>query len=171
MSEIRDRFIDFSVRKLNLLSSRIDDCLSRLDDDQVWLRDAENLNAVGNLVLHLCGNVRQWVISGIGGAPDIRRRDEEFAARGGVSRDELRKKVQDTVREASSILERISAERLLEQLTVQKYTLTVLEAVYTVIEHFAQHTGQIIFATKLLTGEDLGYYAHLSKPSHSERTP
>ncbi|HXK60476.1 MAG TPA: DinB family protein [Acidobacteriota bacterium] len=171
MEEIRDLFIDFSVRKLNLLASRIDDCLSRLDDKQVWLRDSDNMNAVGNLVLHLCGNVRQWAISAIGGAEDIRQRDAEFAAREGVSREDLRQMLSHTVREATEVLNAIQAERLTERLTVQKYTVTVLEAVYAMPEHFAQHTGQIIFATKLLTGEDLGYYAHLSKPAHSERTP
>ena len=171
MSEIRDIFIDFSVRKLSLLASRIDDCLSRLDDRKVWLRDSENMNAVGNLVLHLCGNVRQWAVSGIGGAADIRQRDAEFGAREGASRDDLRRMLQDTVGQAVWVITGITAERLTERLTVQKYTLTVLEAVCTIVEHFAQHTGQIIFATKLLTGEDLGYYAHLSKPAHSERTP
>ena len=171
MSEIRDIFIDFSVRKLSLLASKIDDCLSRLDDRKVWLRDSENMNAVGNLVLHLCGNVRQWAVSGIGGAADIRQRDAEFGAREGASRDDLRRMLQDTVGQAVGVITGITAERLAERLTVQKYTLTVLEAVYTIVEHFAQHTGQIIFATKLLTGEDLGYYAHLHKPAHSERTP
>ena len=171
MNEIRDVFIDFSIRKLSLLASRIDDCLSRLDDRQVWLRDAENMNAVGNLVLHLCGNVRQWAVSAIGGAEDIRQRDAEFGAREGVSRDDLRRMLADIVGQATEVIKGIKAERLTERLTVQKYPVTVLEAVYTILEHFAQHTGQIIFATKLLTGEDLGYYAHLSKPAHSERTP
>lgn len=171
MNEIRDAFIDFSIRKLNLLASRIDDCLSRLDDGQVWLRNSENMNAVGNLALHLCGNVRQWVVSGIGGAEDVRRREAEFRAREGVSGEDLRRMVADTVSQATAVINGINPERLSERLTVQGYTLTVLEAVYTVVEHFAEHTGQIIFATKLLTGEDLGYYAHLSKPAHSERTP
>ena len=171
MSEIRDLFIDFSVRKLELLASRIDDCLSRLDDNQVWLRDSENMNAVGNLVLHLSGNVRQWAISAIGGAEDIRQRDAEFGVRDGVSRDDLRRMLADTIGRATKIIRGVTEERLTERLTVQKYTLTVLEAIYTIVEHFGQHTGQIIFATKLLTGEDLGYYAYLSKPAHSEHTP
>jgi len=171
MSEIRDLFIDFSVRKLELLASRIDDCLSRLDDNQVWLRDSENMNAVGNLVLHVCGNVRQWALSAIGGAQDIRQRDAEFGARDGVSRDDLRRMLGDTIGQATKVIRGVTEQRLTERVTVQKYTLSVLEAIYTILEHFGQHTGQIIFATKLLTGEDLGYYAHLTKAAHSERTP
>jgi len=171
MQDIPPIFLSFSVRKLNLLASRIADCLSRLDDEKMWARSGENANAIGNLVLHLCGNVRQWVVSGIGGEPDVRRRDAEFAAREGMSARDLRLLLEQTVGQAASIIEQLPAERLPEQLTIQGYDVTVLEAVYTVVEHFAQHTGQIIFATKLLTGENLGYYAHLSKPTHSEPTP
>ncbi len=171
MEQIPDIFLSFSVRKLKLLASRIDDCLSRLDDEKVWARSGENANAIGNLVLHLCGNIRQWVVSGISGEPDVRQRDAEFAAREGASVPELRLLLEQTIGQAIPIIERLSASRLREQLMIQGYSVAVLEAVYTAVEHFAQHTGQIIFATKLLTGSDLGYYAHLSKPGHTERTP
>jgi len=171
MEQLPDIFLSFSLRKLKLLASRIDDCLTRLDEEKVWARGGENANAVGNLALHLCGNVRQWIVSGIGGEQDVRQRDAEFAAREGSSAGELRLLLDQTIAQAASIIERLPAERLTEQLTIQGYKVTVLEAVYTVVEHFAQHTGQIIFATKLLTGLDLGYYAHLSKPHHNERTP
>ncbi len=171
MEQIPAIFLSFSIRKLKLLASRVDDCLSKLDNEKVWARSGENANAVGNLVLHLCGNVRQWVVSGIGGEQDIRKRDAEFAAREGASPAELRAILEKIVGEATSIMESLDAERLPEPLTIQGYSVTVLEAIYTVVEHFAQHTGQIIFATKLLTGLDLGYYAHLYKTSHTERTP
>ncbi len=164
MDRTSELFLSFSVRKLKLLWSRIDDCLSRLTDEQVWARSGENANAIGNLVLHLCGNVRQWTTSGIAGAPDIRQRDAEFAAREGASAPELRSLLKKTVDDGTAIIERLSPERMVQSVTIQKYELTVLEAVYTVIEHFAQHTGQIIFATKLYSGADLGYYKHLSKP-------
>jgi len=171
MNQISEVFLSFSLRKLKLLSSRIDDCLSTLTDEQVWARSGENLNAIGNLVLHLCGNVRQWTATGIAGEPDIRQRDAEFAAREGASGVELRSMLKKTIDDATGVIEKLSSERLVEHISVQKYDLTVLETVYTVVEHFAQHTGQIIFATKLYTGADLGFYAHLSKPGHSERTP
>ena len=171
MEQIPDIFLSFSLRKLRLLAAHIDDCLSRLDNEKVWVRSGENANAIGNLVLHLCGNVRQWVVSGIGGEPDVRQRDAEFAAREAAPAAELRLLLEQTVSQATAIIEKLPANRLPEQLTIQGYRVTVLEAVYTVVEHFAQHTGQIIFATKLLTGSDLGYYAYLSQPGHSRRTP
>ena len=164
-------FVECSVRRLNQNASRIQDCLGRLRDGQVWARGGDNENAVGNIVLHLCGNVRQWIISGVGGAPDVRRRDAEFAAREGASARELAAQIGATVREATSVLEQLTDARLEERVQIQGYDVTVLEAVYHVVEHFAQHTGQTIFATKALTGNDLGYYAHLSKPVHDEKTP
>ena len=164
-------FIDFSVRKLTLLVSRVTDCLGRLNDEQVWSRGGDEQNAVGNLVLHLCGNVRQWINSGIGGQADVRKRPAEFSAQGGPGVSELKDLLNRTISEATSIMQGITRERLADRLTIQGYEVSVLEAVYTVVEHFAQHTGQVIFATKLITGRDLGYYAHLSNSGHGRKTP
>ena len=158
-------FLDFSSNKLRELASRIDACLAKLTDDQVWARGHENENAIGNLVLHVCGNVRQWIISSIGGAPDSRQRDAEFAAHGGVSVTQLRERVSVTIAEAVAVLEGVTAQRLPERLTIQGYDVSLLEAIYHVVEHFAMHTGQIIFVTKMLTGTDLGFYRHLSSPA------
>jgi uncharacterized damage-inducible protein DinB len=164
-------FLDFSVAKLNQLTTRIADCLGRLREDQIWTREGENMNAIGNLVLHLCGNVRQWIVAGIGGAPDARVREREFSARGGVNASELEARLRTTVAEAAGILDNLAAGRLLERVNIQGYDSTVLEAIYHVVEHFAQHAGQVIYATKLRTGADLGYYRHLSRPPHNEQTP
>lgn len=161
---IEQAFLKFSADQLLTYAGRIEDCLGRLSSDRVWLRNSENQNAVGNIVLHLCGNIRQWIISGVGGAPDIRDRDAEFAARGGLEPAELAAKLKATVAEAAEVIRNLPAERLLEEKTIQKvYHTTLVDAIYHVVEHFGQHTGQIIFATKLLSGEDLGYYKHLSK--------
>jgi uncharacterized damage-inducible protein DinB len=164
-------FVKFSADKLLQLSSRIQDCLRKLSYEQVWTRSSENENSVGNLVLHLCGNLGQWIGTGVAGQPDTRERDREFAARGDIQPAELAKRLTSTVDEAVNTIRGLTAERLMQQTTVQKYRITVLEAVYHVVEHFAQHTGQIMFATKLLTGQDLGYYKHLNKPAHAETTP
>jgi uncharacterized damage-inducible protein DinB len=168
-----DRIIlDFSQRKLLQLSARIEDCLTRLTPEQVWARGTENENAVGNLVLHLCGNVRQWIIAGVGGKPDLRVRDQEFSARGDVEPSELGQRLKSTVEEAASVIGQVTAARLADPLTVQKYNITVLEAIAHVVEHFAEHTGQIIFVTKMMTGRDLGFHQHLkTTAAHDEKTP
>ena len=169
---LHQEFVRCSAERLRLSSGRVESCLGKLNDEQIWARGSENANAIGNLVLHLCGNVRQWIVSGVGGAPDLRQRDQEFAARGGVAVSELVERLRGTVDEAAAVLERVTAERLMEPLVIHGYHATGMAAIYHVVEHFSGHTGQIIFATKLLTGEDLGFYRHLSRAAaHSEKTP
>jgi uncharacterized damage-inducible protein DinB len=173
MEQALDRiFLDFSGKKLLQLASRIETCLGRLSAEQVWARGSENENAVGNLVLHLCGNMRQWIVSGVGGKPDVRVRDREFTARGDVTPAELAERLKGTVEEAVEVIDKVTAARLAEHVTVQKYDVTVMEAIAHVVEHFGQHTGQIMFATKMMTGQELGFYRHLKTPApHGEKTP
>ena len=161
---IEQDFLNYSADTLLELAGRIEDCLGRLSNEQIWLRHSENENAVGNLVLHLCGNVNQWIGSGIGGKPDTRERHKEFEAREGS----LGTRLKDTIAEAAKIIRSVPAARLAERLKIQGYDTTGLKAIYHVVDHFAGHTAQIIFATKLLTGQDLGYYAHLNKPKQAE---
>jgi uncharacterized damage-inducible protein DinB len=154
-------FIRFSADKLDQLHGRIQDCLGRLTPEQIWTRNSANENAVGNLVLHLSGNVRQWIGSGVAGLADHRERDAEFDARGGKEPAELSELLNTRVAEVTAIIRAVPAARLTERITPQGHDVTVLEAIAHVVEHFAMHTGQIIFLTKMLTGQDLGYYQHL----------
>jgi len=164
--------LDCSVRRLELSLSRIEACLGKLTEEQVWARGSENENAIGNLVLHLAGNVRQWIVAGVGGAPDTRQRDEEFSARGGNSIPELKERLRGIVTEAAAVIVATTPERLAERVTIQKYDVSVLEAIYHVVEHFSLHMGQIVFAAKMMTGSDMGFYAHLrSSAAHGEKTP
>jgi uncharacterized damage-inducible protein DinB len=164
-------FLEASAKKLEQLVARIRECAGKLSTDEIWARGHENENAIGNLVLHLNGNLRQWIISGVGGAPDARMRDAEFAARGGTERAELVERLESTVREAVAVIGKVTPERLAQHITIQKYDITVMEAIFHVVEHFSQHAGQIVFATKMLTGEDLGFYKHLKAAAHAEKTP
>jgi uncharacterized damage-inducible protein DinB len=165
-------FSDCSVRRLELSFSHLEACLDKLTEEQVWARGTERENAVGNLVLHLSGNVRQWIVSGVGGAPDTRERDGEFSARGDVSIPELKERLRGIVTEAAAVIAAVTPERLAERVVIQKYEVSVLEAIYHVVEHFSLHTGQIIFATKMMTGSDMSFYAHLrANAAHGEKTP
>jgi uncharacterized damage-inducible protein DinB len=171
MSTLDRVFLDYSTQKLRQFRSRIDACLEKLTYDQIWERPSDSSNAIGNLVLHLCGNLRQWIGTGVAGQPDIRVRDREFAARGDVQSDELRERLRAAVEDAVAIIEALPAGRLLEITRVQRYDVTVLEAVYHVVEHFAQHTAQIIFATKAYTRDDLGFYRHLNQGNTAPDKP
>lgn len=160
---IEQDFLKYSAGKLSEFRGRIHDCMGRLTADQVWLKHAENENSIGNLILHLSGNVRQWIGYGVAGQPHIRDRDAEFAASGGLDKEALLIRLDQAVDAARATIETLPVDRLSERATIQNYDVTLMEAIYHVVEHFAQHTGQIIFATKLLTQEDLGYYRHLSR--------
>jgi uncharacterized damage-inducible protein DinB len=158
-------FLEFSAKRIRAAHERIQACLEKLDDEQIWLRTGDNANACGNLCLHLAGNVRQWIQHGVGGQPDLRNRDAEFAARGGggqgMGKAELTAQLRSTVEEACALIDALPDASLTEIRHIQNHTVTVLEAIFTVVEHFSLHTGQIIFLTKAVTGEDLGFFPQL----------
>src|SRR5689334_13641417 len=136
---------------------RIVDCLGELSDEEIWRRPNEASNSIGNLVLHVCGNMRQWIICGLGGAPDIRERDKEFAERGPIARRELREELQQTVRQACAVLARLHPDELTRRRRIQGFDVTGYEAAAHMIEHVAYHAGQIIYVTKLKSAKDLGF--------------
>ncbi len=138
---------------------RILKCLGHLDEDEIWRRPNAETVSVGNLVLHLCGNVRQYVISAIGKRPDVRRRSEEFAERGPIATAELVRRISDTVREAESVIERMTPEDFLHVYRVQGYQERRMSIILHVVEHFSYHTGQITYSVKSRKAVDMGYYA------------
>ena len=137
---------------------KIERCLERLTDEQVWWRASERSNSVGNLLLHLEGNLRQWVVCGVGGAADARTRDREFEERRHVPGEELLRALRAAVSEADGALARLDPAALLETRRVQGLDVTLLTAVFHAVEHFSMHTGQVILLTKLLADEDLAFY-------------
>jgi hypothetical protein len=137
--------------------SRIVRCLQLLSEKEIWWRPNDASNAAGNIVLHLCGNIRQWIISGLGGEPDVREREKEFSERGPISRRALVTQLKTTVGEACEIIDGLPVETLLQQFRIQGYEASGLIAVLRVYEHFAYHTGQITYLTKLRCGKDLHF--------------
>lgn len=169
MSQSEAVFLDFSCRKLDQMAGSIVVCLDALDDAEIWARSNESSNAVGNLVLHLAGNVRQWLLSGVGGAADQRQRDTEFSTRV-LGRSELRELFTRTIQEAIAVLRALPHGRLLEAMEIQGFRLTVLEAIYHVVEHFSGHAYQIILLAKAQRDQSFDFYSYLSGP-HETETP
>lgn len=137
---------------------KIERCLEAISDEQVWRRANEQSNSIGNLLLHLSGNVRQWIVCGLGGADDSRDRDAEFAQRSVVPRAELFQRLKQTIDEAVSVLGQLDPDALLEEREIQGLKVSMMEAVLHVVEHFSMHTGQIILMTKMYTEADLAFY-------------
>jgi uncharacterized damage-inducible protein DinB len=144
-----------AIAKQNL--PRIVECLQQLSEEEIWWRPNSASNSAGNLVLHLCGNVRQWIISGLGGAEDKRERDREFSERGPIPRQALVTQLRRTIRDACRVIARLSEDSLSRKHEIQGYQVTGLDAAFRVAEHFAYHTGQIIYITKLKRAKDLRF--------------
>jgi len=161
-------FLTSAADKLAENLDRIETCLAELPPSSVWARDSENENSVGNLLLHLEGNVRQWILSGIGGTPDERDRPSEFSARAGANASVLYAKLRDTVTQAAALIRSLEHPRLAEDVCIQGFDTTVLSAIFHVVEHFSGHTYQIILLTKRYTGRDLGFYSYLDKTGRKE---
>jgi len=136
---------------------RIAACLRELSADQIWWRPNSASNSVGNLVLHLEGNVRQWIVSGLGSAPDRRVRDLEFSEAGPIPSQRLVARLRRTVTEAGRVMGKLDGEALARTYSIQGFRVTGLRAVFHVAEHFSHHAGQIILLTKLLVGKDLNF--------------
>ena len=137
---------------------KIERCLEQLKDEQIWWRPNAESNSIGNLVLHLCGNARQWIVCALGSEPDNRVRDAEFARRDVIPRAELLQLLRSTLTDVENVLRRLDASSLLEKRTIQGSNVDILEAIFHVTEHFSMHTGQIIMLTKMLTATDLRFY-------------
>jgi uncharacterized damage-inducible protein DinB len=143
-------------------------CVESLTDEQVWWRPNEASNSIGNLLLHLNGNVRQWLVASFNRQPDARNRPAEFDERKHVPAATLVQQLDATLQEASAVLLRLTEADLLATYEIQGYTTTGLAAVYQVVEHFGLHHGQIVYITKMLRGQDLGFYKELQKTGRIE---
>ena len=132
--------------------------LGSFGEEDLWWRPNESSNSVGNLLVHLAGNVRQWVVHGLGGVPDDRRRAAEFARRSGLGPEEAFGVLMESVRAADRVLEGLDPAVLDRPLRIQGVETSGLRALYHVVEHFSMHTGQILYIAKLRTGRDLELY-------------
>lgn len=156
-----DEFKTRSVEHLQENLPRLATCLAELTEAEVWQRPNPASNSIGNLLLHLCGNVNQYILASLVGEPDTRQRDEEFVAKGGLTKAELMQRVQDTVDRACAVIMIQDEASLLRERSVQAFRKSGLGIITHVVEHFSYHVGQVAFWTKALKNEDLGFYAHL----------
>ena len=149
---------------------RLRACLELLTDEQIWWRPNPSSNSIGNLALHLNGNITQWIIGSFTQADDHRDRPAEFSRTEGIGREELVKTLAATMERVGAVLDQVTEADLLKRLDIQGYNTTGLEAIYHVTEHFALHYGQIAYITKMLADRDLGFYRELNKTGRIEHS-
>lgn len=157
--EVLQEFVEQITFRLDESSRMVALSLEKLDEDDIWKRPHKNSNSIGNLILHLCGNITQYAISSLGETEDIRNRDLEFDTLGGFTKEELWNKLENTVNKAKEVIRSSTIEQYLKKREVQGFTFSGIGIAIHVTEHYSFHTGQIAFWTKQLTEKrSLGFY-------------
>ena len=151
-------FVDYAIAQLRDSLWNIERCVGLLSTEQLWKPPNTFSNSIGNLVLHLTGNVRQWILDGLTGTSSDRDRPAEFAACELLPATVILPPLQATVADACTVLAALSMDDLHRSVPIQGRTVAGLVAVFHVVEHFSFHTGQIVLVTKLLTNRDLSLY-------------
>jgi uncharacterized damage-inducible protein DinB len=158
------QFLESSQTELlGLTWSRMKECVTPLTEEQIWWRPNDASNSIGNLLLHLNGNIRQWLVDSFNKNQDQRDRPAEFAAQGGISAADLLARLGATLEEAGQVIGRLTEDELLAPMEIQGYHTRGLDAIYHVVVHFGLHYGQIVYITKSLLAKDLGFYKELNK--------
>ena len=155
MASFQEQSADFLK---NEYLAKIELAIAPLTTAQIWWRPNDASNSIGNLMLHLAGNVRQWIVGGVAGGDMGRDRSLEFATRDEIAADDLLRRLRSSVRDACTVIDDVSDARLDEPRKIQGFQTTVLGAIYHVVEHFSMHTGQIIMLAKMQTGRETGFY-------------
>ena len=156
---------NFRIEFVNQCQYRMDESLrmvqrsfEKLSEEMIWKKPNAVTNSIGNLILHLCGNITQYGIASLTGAVDQRDRDLEFSMTAGWDKKALITKLESTVKEAKSVFEQLPSKAFLEEKGVQGFYFSGIGRMLHVVEHFSYHTGQIALWTKILTEKDLGFY-------------
>ena len=168
-SDVTSLFLEFSRRKLlEHYWPRLKACVEPLSEEQVWWRPNTASNSIGNLILHLNGNVRQWLVVSFNREQDQRNRPAEFSAENLLTAAHLLERLGATINDAGLVLARLTEADLVAPYEIQGYHVTGLEAVYQVVEHFGLHYGQIAYIAKSHSGRDLGFYRELTKTGRAD---
>jgi hypothetical protein len=168
-ADVASLFLEFSRRKLlEHYWPRLRGCVASLTDEQVWWRPNAASNSIGNLILHLNGNVRQWLVASFNRWEDNRNRPAEFDETGSIPASVLLENLGATMQQAAEVMVRLTQADLIAPYEIQGYHVSGLEAVYQVVEHFAMHYGQILYIAKTLSGADLGLYRELNKTGRAD---
>ena len=168
-ADVTTLFLEFSRRKLlEQYWPRLRGCVEWLSEAQIWWRPNGASNSIGNLILHLNGNVRQWLVASFNQQEDTRDRPAEFGDAKSMPASVLLETLGATMREAAEVLALLTPADMIAPFEIQGYKVTGLEAVYQVVEHFGMHYAQILYIAKYIGGKDLGFYSELNKTGRAD---
>lgn len=157
-NQIQEEFVLNANYRMDESLRMIKICLDKLSEEVIWQKPNEATNSIGNLILHLCGNITQYGIASLQGIEDNRNRDEEFSVLSGYTKNELFQKLVSTVEDAKKVISEVTIEELLKKRSVQGFEFSGVGNIVHVVEHLSYHTGQIALWTKILNNRDLGFY-------------
>jgi uncharacterized damage-inducible protein DinB len=152
---------EFEQRVFEESYDRIYRCLSLVRDEDLWRQLHPNVPSIGNMILHLSGNARQWILSGLGERPDNRERDLEFVPQPNIKKSELVFLLENLKVNLKQTLNELPEAEFLNYRSIQGFEVTGFSAIVHVLEHFSYHTGQITTLTKLITGKQTDYYGNV----------
>lgn len=161
---------EFEIRVFEENYARLYKCLSMLDEEHIWKSPDPNVPSIGCLILHLCGNARQWILSGLGNLPDNRERDQEFVAHENIRKSDFIFLLVNLKIQLQECLNDLDDKELTSIHSIQGFHVTGFSAIIHVLEHFSYHTGQITTLTKMFTGSETQYYGHLDLNKHNKST-
>lgn len=158
-ANLAEEFIAQSIYRMEEKLTHFEKAMAQASEADIWKRPNGSSNTIGNIIIHLCGNITQYIHSSLGEVPDVRERDAEFAADGGKSKEELMAMLRQTVEKANQVMKNMDRSRLLEVRSVQAYEFSAIGIIIHVVEHFSYHTGQVAFWVKQLKDVDLQFFA------------
>ena len=167
--KIKEEFVQNALYRLDESTRMCSISLEHLSEEDIWKRPNESLNSIANLILHLCGNINQYVISSLGETEDMRERNVEFNTESGFTKDGLFQKLKETVETAKRVINDASIEQLIRKRDVQGFYFSGIGIVLHAVEHYSYHTGQIAFLTKQLKNTDLGFYKDVDLKIKNEK--
>ena len=153
-----EEIVENALYRMDESTRMIKKSLVEISEDEVWQKPNPSLNSIANLMLHLCGNISQYVISSLGETEDKRNRDDEFSVTGGLTKDELFTKLESVVDDAKRVIFNITPNQLVKMRSVQGFSFSGVGIILHAVEHYSYHTGQIAFWVKQLKNKDLGFY-------------
>lgn len=170
-AQLIEELVKNALYRMDESTRMIKKSMEAINEEEIWQQPNESLNSIGNLVLHLCGNMTQYIISSLGEKDDVRNRDKEFNTKGGFTKKELLKKLEDTVDDAKRVIFDAKSEQLVKNRSVQGFSFSGVGVIIHAVEHYSYHTGQIAFWVKMLRNTDLGFYDGLDLNLKSPLTP
>lgn len=150
---------EFECRVFEESYARIYKCLTMLNEEQLWSSPNPTIPSAGCLIMHLCGNARQWILSGLGGLPDNRDRDQEFVPQTNIRKSDFIFLLENMKSQINRCFKELDESNLVTIYTIQGFKVTGYSAISHVLEHFSYHTGQITLLTKIHTGKETGFYS------------